>query len=100
MLYREKRERCRSSKRIPIEFDATSTINEILEGLDVEEGTSTDEQINERTLRHELRGLKLWNIEGNSPRFPSKLSKLVPTSSVLQEYFSSESSESADLTHF
>ena len=100
MLYREKRERCRSSKIISIEFDATSTLNEILEELDVEESTSTDEEINERTLRHELRGLKLWNIEGNSPRFPSKLSKLVPTSSVLQEYFSSESSESADLTHF
>ena len=39
-------------------------------------------------------------MEGGSLRFPSKLSKLVPTSSVLQEYLSSESSESADLTHF
>ena len=87
MFYREKRDSCRSSKRIPIEFDATSTLNEILEELDVEESTSTDEEINERTLRHELRGLKLWNIEGNSPRFPSKLSKLVPRPSVLQDYF-------------
>ena len=52
MLYRGKREKCRSSKRIHIEFDATSTLNEILEKLDVEESTSTDEEINERALRH------------------------------------------------
>ena len=60
MLYREKRERCRSSRRVPIELDETSTLNEILEELDMEENTLTDEEINERSLRHELRGLKLW----------------------------------------
>ena len=89
-----------SSKRIPNEFDATSTLNEILEELDVEESNSTDEEINERTLRHEVRGLKLRNIEVNSTRFLSKLCRLIPTSSVLHEYFSSESSDSADLNHF
>ena len=102
MLYREKRERCRLSKRVPIDFDASCSLNEILEELDVEESTAADEGIDERTLRHEVRGLKLWNLDGNLLKFPSKLSNLVPQQCVvLQEQFvSSESSESADLTHF
>ena len=99
MLYREKRERCRASKRVPIEFDDHCSLNEILEELDAED--SIREEIDERTLRQEVRGLKLWNMEEKSFKFPSKLSKLVPQQCVLpEEHLSSESSDSGDLTHF
>ena len=101
MLYREKREKCPSSKKIPVEFDAPCSLSEILEEL--EESIATNEDIDKRTLRHDIRKLKLCNIEWNSLDFPSKLAKLVPQQcvNVLREQLvSSESSESADLTHF
>ena len=101
MLYREKREKCPSSKKIPVKFDAPCSLSEILEGL--EESIATHEDIDERTLRHDIRRLKLWNIEWNSLDFLSKLAKFLPQLcvNVLQEqHVSSESSESADLTHF
>ena len=40
LVYREKCERCRFSKRVPIDFDASCSLNEILEELDVEESTA------------------------------------------------------------
>ena len=105
-LYREKRELCRSSRRIPIEFDSPESLHEIVEELDiehVEDTTNTD--IDPRTLRHELRSLKLWNVEGSAPLFPSKLNPLFPQyvmqeQSLYTELSNEGSSESADLTHF
>ncbi|KAI6646141.1 Spherulin [Oopsacas minuta] len=101
---KEKRERYHFSKGIPIDIDASCSLNDILEELDVEESTTADEVIDERTLRHEVRGLKFWNLDGNSLKFTSKLSNLVPhqceTQELQEQFASSESSESANLTNF
>ena len=80
MLYREKREKCPSFKKIPVKFYAPCSLSEILEEL--EESIATNEDIDERTLRHDIRKLKLWNIEWKTLDFPSKLAKSVPQQCV------------------
>ena len=50
-----------------------------MDDLDISDCSIEEININERDLRHELCGLKLWNPEGSSlQRFPWKLNKLVP----------------------
>ncbi|KAI6659662.1 hypothetical protein LOD99_14585 [Oopsacas minuta] len=104
-LYREKRERGPSSKRITVEFDCSGTLSNIVDELDIVDSSLEEINFNERDLRHELCKLKLWNPEGSSLlRFPSKLNKLVPhwvvQEKVVDSEFSNESSEPADLTYF
>ena len=51
----------------------------------MEESIATNDEIDERFLRHELRVLKLWKMKGNSLKFTSKLSKLLPQCGKLLE---------------
>ena len=102
-LYRKIRERCHSSRRIPIEFDNPGSLYEIVEELNMEQEEDVNNDIDQRTLRHEIRNLKLWNVEPSPSRgFPSKLSSLIPEyvkqePLLITEFTTEESSESADL---
>ena len=106
-LYREPRERCRSSRRIPIEFDNPGSLSNIFEELDLEEVEEVmNEGLDERTLRRELRSLKLWNIEScPKKKFPSKLNALIPQylsqeNTPFTDLSNDEGSDPADLSHY